>query len=278
MEGVGFIHKSNGSLEFWEKEKDNMYNMHVIEKMSSAKISKYYDCGSDTILRWLRYFDIYTGKERSNSFYDLNTDYFTSVATETNAYILGYILADAHVGHNALMFACVKSDENILHQIKKELEYSGDIKYKDNNALLNITCKKICDDLINIGFNNRKSYYVNIEKILESIPKELERYFIRGMFDGDGSFRIYKYPYFKKHTYHLGYTGTYDVVMYIYNMFNLHTKIVKEGNVCYTCVTSCRSDINTILDYLYKDANIYIDRKYRMYIKFKDINKDLQRL
>lgn len=119
---------------------------------------------------------------------------------------------------------------------------------------------------------------MDIEKIIKSIPINLERHFIRGMFDGDGSFRIYKYPYFKKHTYHLGYTGTNDVVMYVYKTFKLHTKIVKESDTCFTCVSSCRSDISKILDYLYEDANIYINRKYEMYIKFKNINKDLQRL
>lgn len=34
-----------------------------------------------------------------------------------------------------------------------------------------------------------------------------ENHFIRGMFDGDGSIRYYKYGYQKSPRYHFGYTG-----------------------------------------------------------------------
>lgn len=80
------IHKSNGNIIFWENEKNILYNMHVIERKGANEISKHYNCGGDTILRWLKFFNIYNGKERSNAFYDIDVDYFSDIKNELCGY------------------------------------------------------------------------------------------------------------------------------------------------------------------------------------------------
>ena len=269
------LHKSNGSFSFWNKQKENLIKLYKIQNLSVGEISKTYKCDSSTIYRWLKYFGLYEKKERYNAKYSLDTKYFDNIDSEQKAYILGYILSDGHVSSSTLMLCC--KDFDILEKISNELQYGGRIKTKNNGlSELNITSKRITNKLKEYGYNNSKSYYININKILEFIPSELIRHFVRGMFDGDGSICTYKYSYIKNIQYHLGYTGTKEVVDFIYKTFGLHTKIVVEGKFTFTCVTSCKKDVIRILHYMYDNSHIYIDRKYRKYLEVCE--QDLQRL
>lgn len=139
------------------------------------------------------------------------------------------------------------------------------IKEKGNYVSITMASKKICDRLRELGFNNRKTYGFDFDTLKDSIPIELKHHFIRGMFDGDGSICIYHYPYFKKHSYHLGYTGVKYVVDYIYSYFNLHTKLVDEGNKIYTCVSANSHEVIHWYNLLYKEAHIYMDRKHKKF-------------
>ena len=50
---------------------------------------------------------------------------------------------------------------------------------------VDIASSKLCNDLVNLGFGYRKSY---CDLHLPNIKKDLLIHFIRGYFDGDGSF------------------------------------------------------------------------------------------
>ena len=80
-------------------------------------------------------------------------------------------------------------DEKILIDIKNVLKYSGNItnSIKSNSSTLAFTSKSIYEKLNKIGITPRKTYCLDIEKIISNIPKEFFGDFIRGYFDGDGS-------------------------------------------------------------------------------------------
>lgn len=88
------------------------------------------------------------------------------------------------------------------------------------------------------------------------------QHFIRGMFDGDGSICIYKYSYQKKHSFHLGYTGLKEVVCFVYDYFNMNTKLVDEGNGFYSCISSSRKNVIKWFNMMYSESHIYMNRKY----------------
>ena len=255
------MHKSNGGYEFWDKEKDKVLDMYLNQHMRTGEIAKIYGCWSSTVLNHLKRWGVQINKNRNNAIYKIKSDFFNVIDTEEKAYFLGLLLADGHLtDSNNLMLTM--SDIDIMSKYRQALNTDHKIKIdRYGNYALNICSKEIGDALRRAGFNRHKSYEFDINKALAVVPDNLLHHFVRGMFDGDGSIRIYKYDYVKKPQYHFGYTGLKSVVDFIYNYLGLHTKIVKESDITYTCVTSCRQTIKEIYDKLYKDATIYIVRK-----------------
>lgn len=93
------------------------------------------------------------------------------------------------------------------------------------------------------------------------------------MFDGDGCIGYYKYNYNKKHSFHFGYTGLLEVVTFIQNFFDIHTKLVQETNIVYTGTTKNIHKIIDIKHLMYHDAHIYMNRKYDTFCKIEQIYK-----
>lgn len=159
-------------------------------------------------------------------------------------------------------------DKDVIEKYQKAIKSNVPIRLdRYGNYQLNISCKIMAQRLREIGLNNRKSYILDFDKVLSYIPKTLENHFVRGLFDGDGSIKIYKYDYIKKPQYHFGYTGLKDVVEYIKKYFNINTKTVQESNITYTCVSSCKETIKHIYSILYNNATIYMNRKYETFLK-----------
>ena len=177
------------------------------------------------------------------------------------------LLSDGHIAKNNTIMLTLK-DKDVIEKYRKAIKSNAPIKIdKYGNYQLNIRCKTMAQQLRKIGLNNRKSYELDFNKILSYISKSLENHFVRGLFDGDGSIKIYYYSYLKNPQYHFGYTGLKNVVDYVKDYLDIHTKTVKESNITYTCVSSCKDTIKHIYQVLYNNATIYMDRKYETFIK-----------
>lgn len=124
-----------------------------------------------------------------------------------------------------------------------------------------------------MGVDNRKTYEMDIYKVASFVPPKQERHFLRGMMDGDGGFCLYKYPYFKKHSAVMVFTGKRSTCEYMRDRFGLSTKLKHETGDFYTMKSSCRKDIVRIGHYLYDDATIYLDRKMNKVLEICEIYK-----
>lgn len=261
------IHKSNGGYEFWDEIKDDVIKKYIDDKRSSNDIAKDYNCYGTTVLSHLKRWGVPIRKSRYNSIYDLDTHFFDSIDSEEKAYVLGLIVADGHVSKKGVLMMTLK-DYDGIEKYKSALKSSAKIRVDRNgNYQLNIRSIDLCNRLREIGLSNRKSYELDIDHVRSYIPESLEHHFVRGMFDGDGSIKYYSYPYLSGIQIHFGYTGLYNVVKYIMTYFDINTKIVKESDITYTCVSSCRETIARIFDVLYDSATIYIDRKYNTFLE-----------
>lgn len=256
---------------FWEEHKDEIINEYVNNKKSADAICKQYNCDGSSIIRHLREWDIpirNSASDRYNGLYDVDIHYFDDINTEHKAYWLGYIFADGHISKTMhLMFGCQMTDIDILEKVKEDLNCTYPIRLnKDNNPILNICSKHICQTLLNMGFTHTKSYKVDFKKIVSYIPNYLLCHFVRGMFDGDGSIRYYNYGYAKGYQYHLGYTGLKEVCEFVAEFLKLKTKLARERNTdTYTLKTANAQMIKYIYSILYKDATIYCQRKYNTF-------------
>lgn len=282
MKGVDYVHKSQTGDEFWNVIKEDIIKLYTEDNWSANKIGEKYNCAGGTIRYKLKEWDIPTHK-RYNAIYRFdNTDYFTNIDDEHKAYWYGFILADGHVNERMFTLALQKRDSYLLDILRKDL--GTDIPLRIDyygTPTLSITCKEFCNILLEKGFHHRKSYGIDILKIASYVPSYLINHFVRGMFDGDGCIAVYKYEYFSKPQYHFGYTGLLNVCQYIADQLCVSFRMVKEGDVTYTAVTRDPQIINSISDYLYKDATIYMDRKKKKFEEIKlmtvnDYNSDNQ--
>lgn len=270
------MHKSNGGDSFWDSQKEYVIDLYINSRMSANKIAKIYNCDASTICRHLKRWNIQIRKERYNSKYSIRTDCFDIIDDEQSAYFFGLLYADGHLSKQGCIMLTMK-DLDIVEKYKAFLETDKPITInKYGNYELNIKCKRIYDSLVHKGFNNRKSYYIDFSYLKSFVPDVLEHHFVRGMFDGDGSIRVYKYDYINTMQIHFGFTGLLEAVNYIKQYFGINTKTVKESDITYTCVSSSRQKVIEIYNMLYANATVYINRKHDTFEKI--VFRDLQRL
>ena len=196
--------------------------------------------------------------------------HFEKIDTEEKAYWLGFLYADGSVGskEDKIELGLAEKDYKHLEKFKNFLGISNKISYRKVSKSYRISfrsqsCKK---DLINKGCIPKKSLILKYPT-LEQVPFYLMRHFIRGYFDGDGWFTN------TEKSFQVGIIGTEDFIkgfLDIVENINKNNKIFicHRQNGAKRYVFSSYQDVYNFLNWIYKDANIYLDRKYQKYIDF----------
>lgn len=193
----------------------------------------------------------------------MDHDYFENIDTEEKAYWLGFLYADGYVNEKTYQIEVSLKREDESHLIK--LQNSVKCEEKVLQKIVNgypisrviLYSKKMTQDLKNNGCFQAKS--LELEPPTEDIvPKNLIRHFIRGYVDGDGCFSTGL-------TFSI--VGTLPMLEYIIEHLQNNTTISKRGSFTMTgkahqWTHNSYRDFVKIHDYLYKDANIYLERKY----------------
>ena len=212
--------------------------------------------------------------------YQVNDHYFDKIDTEHKAYWLGFMLADGFLSnsnHSTEIFGItLKADDRyILEAFKEDLnstypihEYEeyhdwgkGEIKTTVSRIL--IKSSQIFKQLSAMGFSVDKSHTAIFP--WEYIPENFINHVVRGYFDGDGS--LSKSGDKKWHTYDLKFTGTTEVIIAIRSILGKdNIKLSKrhperDNNNC--SLNLCGDlQVYNICKWMYKDATIYLKRKY----------------
>lgn len=261
----------------WDAERDNIFNMYVSEHKSIAAIARYYDVWEKTLSLQMDRLGIpkrqVNATSRANAQYSVDVDYFKKIDTEEKAWVLGLIASDGHIStHNNLMFCQHIDDIDYLQKVNAAMHSNYKIMTKgDKYVTLTITSKMIVDDLKSLGLNHNKSYGFDADTLVRSIPPELLRHFVRGYFDGDGSVCIYKYDYFKKHSYHFGITSCKAMHDFLKEFLGIHTASANEGNGIWTCRTTNHKTILNACHVMYDNATVYGNRKFSTFQEIERI-------
>lgn len=227
----------------------------------------------DTLKHWIEILSI---KHEPYQKYHYNRNAFASIANEEDAYWLGFITADGYINeqHNWLNIGLAEID---LSHIKKFLKYlqfpineaEEIIKkgiggaYTKDNAVYQITVcgKKLVENLKQYGLFQAKS---GEEKPYTCATKELEIAYLRGLLDGDG--------YIRSTQYGVGLVGSYEITKYFVSFIcrqlgieNYEGKYIGEHGKIYKAAFSGRIQSQKILNILYSNATIYLDRKFDLY-------------
>ena len=221
-------------------------------------------------------------KYKSHTTYAVNSSFFNIIDTEEKAYILGFIAADGHIcpKHFRIVFQLQDSDYTILEKIKESLQSTHPIKrglerinpYKKSSTkilkqcYLSINSKDLVTPLINMSLSGNKTYLLN-ESIMEYIPENLIRHFLRGYFDGDGNI-FWGKKYSSGYKYSIQVCGNKDFLLNSFQKyFPSNCALYKAPNSkqCYVWKIASKSEVMKFLTYIYGDSNIYLDRKYNIY-------------
>jgi len=216
--------------------------------------------------------------------YDVDDNYFSCIDDEYKAYWLGFLMADGYVLTNksTLGLSLSKKDVDHMEKLKKCIKSSSPINHYTSETTygiidyvrIHINSEKIKNDLEKLGFIENKTL---ILKYPLDIPVSLDKHFIRGYFDGDGSIISFMEKKRQKQQYGFKLCGTKEMLESIMDKIDNNKKFKlyrrhknSETNNFYL---SFGGNLLTYkyVKYLYEDANIYLERKYGRYLELKQL-------
>ena len=240
----------------------------VEEYGTASEVARQLSLSKTVVSQWCKKFGIVSNYRT----HTLDENYFSIIDTEHKAYWLGFLMADGSMDKTCTKWTLniSSNDEYMLSLLLKDLNSTSTIKHSINNGFeysrILICSLKMCKDLIYHGIVPHKS---GKEILPNTIPNDLVRHFIRGYMDGDGSIVVYDRG---KSAIRLDFAGmSYNIFYSIHkhllnnNIIDCNIIIKQENNSnCNHLNYHCANAIK-ILDYLYKDATIYLERKYLKY-------------
>lgn len=200
---------------------------------------------------------------------------FEKIDTEEKAYWLGFLYADGSVGSKEAKVELGLAEQD-LHQIEKFRDFIGiqnKISYRENTksyrfSFRSETCK---EDLAKQGCLPKKSLILQFPTE-KQVPNEFLKDFIRGYFDGDGWFTN------TQACFQAGIVSTEDFIKGFLKRIENQIPDLKCNNTIHqnhkgNDITkkyyfNSFHDVYIFLNWIYKDAKIYLDRKYEHYIDF----------
>lgn len=196
---------------------------------------------------------------------------FEKIDTEEKAYWLGFLYADGAIGskEDKIELGLAEKDLSQIEKFRSFTMINNKISYrpKTRSYRYSFRSQKCKDDLINKGCLPKKSLIL-VFPTENQVPQNLLRHFIRGYFDGDGWFSN------TSECFQLGFIGTEAFIKGLLQRiecdFNKNNKIlnVHRENGAKKYIINSYNGVLNFLNYIYKDANIYLNRKYDNYIDF----------
>jgi hypothetical protein len=266
--------------------------------MSIRKLRKQYNIGEHEIRRYCDQYDIKYRPIGPQRKYIINEHYFDLIDTPNKAYVLGMWYADGcnKQKNGSININLIKEDAiQILTDIREEMGANVPLKQYRNTKQLSLSfySNHMCQQLTNLGCVPAKSLILTYPNST-IIPDHLQRSFIRGYLDGDGS--IYKTignkiksvtgtntKHYKSWT--VKFTSSTAFIVELHNVlqrivglsrpynYNICGKSKKTANLSITR----KKDVVKLLDWMYdaseiKNGGLYMHRKHNKYIQAK---KDL---
>lgn len=256
----------------WEDLVIKMYSRGY----GGSTIAKYFKIKEDVIYRILKRRNINKRKFTYYRVYDLNEDFFEIIDTEEKAYWLGFLYADGCNSRNrSILLRISERDESHLLKFKKSLSSNAPIYEHDNGIAISkgvtLHSKKLTSDLSKHGVVVNKTFKTKFPNLPNSTMK---RCFIRGYFDGDGSLSFGRT---KSNSFysHFSLSGNKvfleEIQLFMMKKLNLNkTKIIKDKTI-HRLTYGGRVQSTKVMDWIYKDATIYLDRKYNTYLELKNM-------
>ncbi len=256
-----------------EEMKDEMIKMSLL-KMNYAEISDYFGLTYDVVSKFFRKNKI-AGLSRSDSrrSFWLDENWLDEINSPEKAIYLGLFFADGcNNTSNKISNECYiclhKHNANYLSRLASFFT-DKPLRKSRNTIRMQSVSKNWVKNLTNYGAVPAKSL---ILKWPTNISESMERYFIRGFFEGDGGFCCGK----KKKTYYIVITSTKEFLEGLASILLKRLGIIcgighvsKLGNNTYSLRISRIQDVKLFCDWIYSDnIHLAMERKYKIYQEF----------
>jgi intein/homing endonuclease len=244
---------------------------YINKHLSLSKLAEIYKISRYKLTKLLNKNGI---KIRNHNIVDVNYKvdncYFDKINTESKAYWLGFIYADGciNTSGNSLRFSIELADYDFNHlkKFRKAIKSNHPIterqNSKRNTCNISINSRNIVNKLIDIGCVTNKTYNGFIDpNILKTT--EMKIAFIRGYLDGNGYID-------KGDKYRIVFTLQSEKLVEDLNIMirelKIHTRIQKDQEY-FRIHIERKNDFYQLLNLIYKNASIYLDRKYEIFLR-----------
>jgi DNA-binding transcriptional regulator WhiA len=249
--------------------------------LSAIKVREITGIDKNCLYRHLKKSNLTRSNKQNSRKFSVNHDFFNVIDSEIKAYWLGFMYADGYVISNPKIpnfgLSLSSKDRDHLELFKTHLEATYSIKTYNSKGGHGYKSVEYCRLLIT-SENNRKNLIekgVLPQKTLsltfpssEVVPNHLMNHFIRGYFDGDGSWVLNSST--KQIVFAICGTSEFlNTMLSTIGMPNkkLHRRHKNDKNN-WQCQVGGKHQIKKIGDFLYRDATVYLPRKYGRYTEF----------
>jgi intein-encoded DNA endonuclease-like protein len=254
--------------KFEKKIKEEICEEYMIGK-SGPFLANKYNCSPPTIYYILKNNNIEIRKQTNlqRKYKKINEEFFDIINNQNKAYFLGFLFADGHnsAKENKIRLSLNKVDKEILVKIRDLISPEQPLHFgKTNNIVtLQISNKHLSKQLKTYGIVGKKAFKIRFPfgKV-----NDYKSHFVRGYFDGDGSI----YPINKSRT---GFkiTSNYNFLNDLNSVFSEEIKLnfpIYKNPPSYELKTSAKDKVYKFLNWIYQDADLYLERKYKRYQEF----------
>lgn len=275
---------------FLEQEIENIKNMYLNENKTPKEIGEKYGVKRYQINYLLQKYDIQKTVSEAKRKYEINEHYFDEIDTPNKAYILGFLYADGYNNriNNTIVLSLNRKDEDTLLKIREEVGSDKPIYHHDyinksdgierHMSQLTFASKHMCEQLERFGVTQNKTFTIDFPNFLAD---ELVSHFIRGYFDGDGCACEYK-----DETRKTGKRFSVSMMSSMQLCKNMQKYLSEKQDINLNVNhptghselnglirTHSKQNLIKFINYIYKDANLYMERKHKKCLDFlKEIN------
>lgn len=250
-----------------------------IQCVPLIELQKEYSISYDRIKNIVKDCEVISSAKRINP--TLKEDYFEVIDSDEKAYWLGWIISDGSITNQPtkskfqLELTIKQEDEPILHLLEKDLGVNNKV-YPSQNlySRFSLGCKKIVQDLENLGITQNKTFSVAVPQI----DFKYRAAFIRGLFDGDGGFSVYTRTSGQK-CHELSFCGNEQVISWVlqtllHDIPQLTANSITKENSIKRIRWSSKKDLILLRNYMYKNCGEhYLQRKRDLiYANTEEIN------
>lgn len=274
------------NIKINKQQHEEIVNKFVKDKISIKNLANTYHVSESCIARIIKKNNVILTGEKPRK-YTFNQSFFEKINTEEKAYFLGFLYADGYNRHNgaAIVIQIQEGDRHILDEFIKKIQFTGNLLFLEkrnekhqNMVRLELNSRKMSDDLNSLGCVQRKSLILQFPNN-KQVPNNLIRHFIRGYFDGDGSISINRGGNNQYRRLAISITSSKffcdSLNNIIVNKFKVKPKYDNYVNPSTkTLVIGGTRQAIHILNWLYKDSNIKLNRKYNKFIDFLSLCND----